>query len=751
MKMKKVISLMLAGAFMLGSVNAVSAEEKEIGEVINADIGFVGGDFENVELSGSTYYAPDMKAYTTYGSSHTIAGLGTSTTGRSKLPIVVENGNKVFRLQPSSLSNAVGGKSLNNAFGFKLVTLADYGKIKDITGDVTVSFRMKVTDPECLDKILLAVRPSHTYCGQWAATTSKIGETTVSGSEISGKNVATYFPAGEWVNVELKFAKSTFYDKADFATHTWGGSHVSGSSTHTVTAGNAERNPVFYVRPSFNYGTTNKSLENYSIYLDDFAIDAPTSAESSVKELETNILKDVAWVKGTMGQATTIAEETKNGYDAYRFDPAINTAISGFEPTDGNNWERAGQRANVEASVRNIKFDMDSWYKLTAYVMVQDGIAANATLGTTADSTKTWVGKSILGIKLTGDPEQNTEGDGINTRYRNNIIAPEARTEWQKIELSFKPVNTTFNALQLNATSGICTKFWGSYQNMVLPTYWVRKDITLERVDTEHIPQGENIVDMAAPYYLEMGDSKDTGWLYANNGVYTAYPKQSGRPADVMSQGSTILYRMSEPLDSTKNYRISFNIETDTNRVEKARVTFFTEGNSATLTKIIPEDALTEATEMVFDTRDLASVSTSPLVDLGDVTAIGIAIDSGAAMMDGAVANDVMYEITNLKITRIEPNLKYAIALSGNNAALKVTNETNANWSFKGRLFVAEYDENDCLLQIVAEDVDIALKNGETISVDGVFRRELTEGSTVKAFLWEPDDISPIIEAKVLR
>ena len=94
---------------------------------------------------------------------------------------------------------------------------------------------------------------------------------------------------------------------------------------------------------------------------------------------------------------------------------------------------------------------------------------------------------------------------------------------------------------------------------------------------------------------------------------------------------------------------------------------------------------------------------------------------------------------------------KFAIALSGNNAALKVTNETNANWSFKGRLFVAEYDENDCLLQIVAEDVDIALKNGETISVDGVFRRELTEGSTVKAFLWEPDDISPIIEAKVLR
>ena len=60
-------------------------------------------------------------------------------------------------------------------------------------------------------------------------------------------------------------------------------------------------------------------------------------------------------------------------------------------------------------------------------------------------------------------------------------------------------------------------------------------------------------------------------------------------------------------------------------------------------------------------------------------------------------------------------------------------------------------DENDCLLQLVAEDVDIALKNGETVSIDGVFKRELADGSMVKAFLWEPDDISPIIEAKVLR
>ena len=745
MKTKKVISLMLAGVFMLGSVNAVSAEEKEIGEVINADIGFVGGDFENVELSGSTYYAPDMKAYTTYGSSHTIAGLGTSTTGRSKLPVVVENGNKVFRLQPSSLSNAVGGKSLNNAFGFKLVTLSDMGKIKDITGDVKVSFRMKVTDPECLEKILFAVRPSHSDCGQYPATTSKFGGTTVTGSEITTTNIKNYFIPGEWVNVELTFAKSTFYDKADFATHTWGGSHGS----HTVTAANAKGQPVFYIRPSFNYGTTNKSLENYSIYLDDFTIDAPTSAESSVKELETNIIKDATWVKGTMGQATKISEETKNGYDAYRFDPAINSSLSGFEPTDGNNWERAGQRANVEVSLRSFGFEENAWYKLTAYVMVQDGVGANATLGTPADSGKTWVGKPILGIKMAGAVEQNNENWGNNIRYKNNTIAPEARTEWQKIELTFRSKNTKINTLQLNATTGINLKYWGTYQNMVLPTYWVRKDIKLEKIDTEYIPQNGNIVDFAAPYYME--GSNQTGWFYAHDGVYTAYPKQSGRPVDVMGQGSTIQYNMAEPLDKTKNYRISFNIETDTNRVEKARVTFFAEGNSATLTKIIPEDALTEATEMVFDTRDLASVSTSPLVDLGDVTAIGIAIDSGAAMMDGAVANDVMYEITNLKITRIEPNLKYAIALSGNNAALKVTNETNANWSFKGRLFVAEYDENDCLLQIVAEDVDIALKNGETISVDGVFRRELTEGSTVKAFLWEPDDISPIIEAKVLR
>lgn len=749
MKTKKVISLMLAGVFMLGSVNAVWAEEKEVGEIINADIGFVGGDFENVELSGSTYYAPDMRAYTTYGSSHTISGLGTSTTGRSKLPIAVENGNKVFKLQPKDLASAVSGKSLNNAFGFRLVTLSDFGKIKDITGDVTVSFRMKVTDPECLDKILLAVRPSHAHCGQWAATTSKIGETTVSGSEISGKNVAKYFPAGEWVDVELKFAKSTFYDKADFATHTWGGSHVSGSSTHTVTAEDAVRNPVFYVRPSFNYGTTNKALEKYSIYLDDFTIDAPTSAESSVKELETNIIKDAIWTKGTMGQATTISEETKNGYDAYRFDPAINTALSGFEPSDGANWERAGQRANVETSLRSFEFEENAWYKLTAYVMVQDGVGANATLGTPADSEKTWVGKSILGIKMTGAIEQNNENWGNNIRYKNNTISPEARTEWQKVELSFRSKNTSMGVLQLNATAGINLKYWGDYQNMVLPTYWVRKDIRLEKIDTEHIPQNGNIVDLAAPYYLE--GSNGTGWFYSHDGVYTAYPKQSGRPADVMGQGSTIQYNMAEPLDSTKNYRISFNIESDTNRVEKARVTFFTEGNSATLTKIIPEDALTEATEMVFDTRDLVSASTSPLVDLGDVTAIGIAIDSSAAMLDGAVTNDVMYEITNLKITRIEPNLKYAIALSGNKAALKVTNETNANWSFKGRLFVAEYDESDCLLQIVAKDVDIALKNGETISVDGVFRRELTEGSTVKAFLWEPDDISPIIEAKVLR
>lgn len=473
--------------------------------------------------------------------------------------------------------------------------------------------------------------------------------------------------------------------------------------------------------------------------------------QDKVEEIETNILKDATWKKGSSEQQTKIAEEKKNGYEAWRIDPAINSAIPNFELNNKDNWERTGQRANVEASLAGVEFDMNSWYKLTAYVMVQDGISANATLGTTADSQKSWVGKSILGIKLWGTVEQNYEYEGSQTRYRNNIIAPEAKTEWQKIELSFKPQNSTFAGIQLNATSGIVPKFWGEYQNMVLPTYWIRKDITLERVDTEHIPQGENIVDMASPYYLEMGDSKDTGWLYANNGVYTAYPKQSGRTADVMGQGNTLLYRMSEPLDKTKNYRVSFNIETEANRIEKARVTFYTENNSATLTKIIPQEALTGPTQIFFDTRDLSASSTSPPVDLGDLTAIGITIDSGAALRDGAVENDVKYEITNLKITRIEPNLKYAIALSGNKAALKVINETNANWGFKGRLFVAEYDENDCLLQIVAEDVDIALKNGETVSVDGVFQRELTEGSTVKAFLWEPDDISPIMEAKVLR
>ncbi len=747
MKIKKSISILLAVACMLGSINAVLAEEKEVGEVINADIGFVGGDFENVTLTNSTYYSPNMAAYTTYGSSHTINGLSTKTTGSGKLPIVVEDGNKVFKLQPSNLSNAVSGKSLNNAFGFKLVTLADLGKIKDITGDVTVTLRMKVTDPECLESILFATRPSHTDCGQYAATSAKFGNETVSGSNITTANIKKYFPAGEWVDVELTFAKSTFYDKADFAAHTWGGSH----GTHTVTEANAIRKPVFYIRPSFNYGTTDKALENYSIYLDDFDIVAPTSAENTVEEIETNILKDATWKKSTQNQASVISEETKNGYDAWRVDPAINSALSGFEPADGNNWERSGQRANLEASLTNIEFDTNSWYKLTAYVMVRDGVSANATLGTPADSEKTWVGKSILGIKLPGTVEQNNEGTGISTRYRNNIISPEAKTEWQKIELSFKPQNTTFSVFQLNATSGIAPKFWGEYQNMVLPTYWIRKDITLERVDTEYIAQGENIVDVAAPYYLEMGASKDTGWLYANNGTYTAYPKQSGRPADVMGQGSTILYRMSEALDKTKNYRISFNIESETNRVEKARVTFFAGDNSATLTKLIPEEALSEPTAMFFDTRDMTSESTSPLVDLGDITAIGITIDSGAAISDGAVDDDVKYQLTDLKIIRIEPNLKYAISLSGNKATLNVTNETNANWSFKGRLFVAEYDENNGLLQIAAEDVDIALKNGETISVNGTFRRELTEGSTIKAFLWEPDDISPIIEAEVLR
>jgi len=744
MKIKRAISLFLATVLAVSCSCVVSAEEREVGEIINADIGFVGGDFENVTLSSGSYYAPDMAAFTTYGASHTIDGLSTKTTGSGKLPIVVENGNKVFKLQPSSLSNAVSGKSLNNAFGMKLVTISNMGKIKDITGDVKVSFRMKVTDPECLEKILFAVRPSHTDCGQYSATTSKFGGTTVSGSEITTTNIKNYFPAGEWVNVELTFAKSTFYDKADFATHTWGGTH----GTHTVTAANAKGQPVFYIRPSFNYGTTSKDLSNYSIYLDDFSIDAPTSAENSVEELETNILKDATWKKSTQAQGTTITEETKNGYDAWKFDPAIDSSISGFEPSDGSNWERAGQRAHVEASLTGVTFDTDSWYRVTAYVMIQDGVNANATLGTTADSTKTWVGKSILGIKLPGASEQNNEGGGYSARYRDHVVTEDAKTEWHKMELYFKPKSTTFTVIQLNATSGICTKFWGAYGNMVLPTYWVRKDLTLERVDTEHIPQGENIADMSAPYYLDMG-SGDTGWLYANKGIYTAYPKQSGRPADVMSQGDTILYRMSEPLDKTKNYCISFNIEADTDRVKKARVTFYTEGNRATLTKLVPAEALTEPTQMIFDTRDLGTSSGSPLVDFGDITAIGITIDAGDAISDGAIERETSYQLTDLKIVRIEANLKCSVSIAGNKATVSVKNETNANWGFKGRLFVAEYGEGNHLLQLATSDVDIAIPSGGTVSESVSFKKELTEGSTIKAFLWEPDEIVPIIDAVV--
>lgn len=750
MKIKKTISLILAGVLAMGSIAVVSAQEKEVGEVVKADIGFVGGDFENVTVSSGSYYAPDMAAFTTYGSSNTISGLSTNTTGKGKLPIVVEDGNKVFKLQPSSLSNAVSGKSLNNAFGMKLVTISNMGKIKDITGDVTVSFRMKVTDPECLEKILFAVRPSHTDCGQYSATTAKFGETTVSGSEVTTNSIKNYFPQGEWVNVELTFAKSTFYDKADFAAHTWGGSHVSGSSTHTVTAENAKGKPVFYIRPYFNYGTTSKDLANYSIYLDDFSIDAPTSAENSVKEIETDLIKGAAWKKSTLAQATVISEETKNDYDAWRIDPAIDSSISGFEPTDGSNWERAGQRANVEVSLSNVTLDTNSWYKLTAYVMVKDGVSANAALGTTADSSKTWVGKGILGIKLSGNGEQNNEGGGISIRYRNNTITPEAKTDWQKVELSFKP-NADYTVLQLNATAGIYTKYWGEYANMVLPTYWIRKDITLERIDTEHIPYGENIIDMTSPFYMEPGGTNLTGWIYVNEGVYTAYPKQSGRNADVISQGDMVKFRMNEPLDKTKNYRISFNISTDTNRVEKARVTFYAEEGSATLTKLIPESALSEPAEMIFDTRDLVTASTSPLVDLGDITEIGISINAGAAISDGSVERDVKYQLTDVEVIRIEPNLKYTVSLSGNKTIVTVKNETKANWSFKGTLFVAEYDEDNCLLQLATSGVDMVLTDGETASKDVLFEEELTAGSTIRAFLWEPDGVSPIIETTVLR
>lgn len=754
MKSKKILSFLLSVCMLFGSFTAVLAEEREIDSVIEADIGFVGGDFENVTLTNGDYYAPDMDAYTTYGTSHTIAGLSTKTTGSGKIPVEVENGNKVFKLQPSSLANAVSGKSLNNAFGFKLVTIADMGKIKDITGDVTVSFRMKVTDPECLEKVLFAIRPGHTDCGQYSTTTGKIGGVSISNSEISSANMKNYFPAGEWVDVELTFARSIFYDKADFATHTWGGSH----GTHTVTAENAKGRPVFYVRPSFNYGTTSKTIDKYSIYLDDFSIDAPTSAENEIVEAVTNLTAEKNWSKSTQEQATVITEVTKNGADAWQFNPMLDTSIAGFRPdVDSSLWDRFGQRAHIAVPLSGITFEEDTWYKLTAYVMVEDGVAANATLGTSADATKSWVGKPILGIKLTGNGDQLHETAELSTRayYRNSVISESAKTGWQKMELCFKPAYTSgYNQLQLNATAGFVQRFLGEYTNMVLPAFWIRKDITLEKVDTKNIAQGENIAETAAPYYQLMSSTASKGWLYAFNGEYTAYPKQSGRPADVLSW-ETITYHMNEPLDVTKNYKVSFDIETDTEKFSKARVSFIGEASSATLTKEIPAAATEGAVKMVFDTRDISTrdlkTEETPLSVIGNITAIDVVVDSAAVSRDGSLAADTSYTISNLKIERIEPALDYEITLSGNTATLAVTNNTDALWEFKGMLFASEYDNEGELIQLASDsEVTIYVAPGESVKKQISFPKAITQGNGVKAFLWDQKTLNPILPDAVI-
>lgn len=748
---KRMLSLLLALVLALGNASVALAKETEIGGIVRGDIGFVGGDFENVTLSGGEYYAPEMDAYTTYGSGSTIAGISTKTTGEGKLPIVVENGNKVFKLQPSSLANAVGASSLGNAFGFKLVTLHNFGKIKDITGDVTVSFRMKVTDPACLDTLLFAVRPSHSACGQWQAASATFGSTTVNGSNIGNSTIKNCFPAGEWVNVTLNFARSTFYDKADFAAHTWGGSHGSCN----VTEANALKRPVFYVRPYFNYGTTDKEIGNYSIYLDDFSINAPTTAKDEVVPVETSILKDVVWTKSTQEQATVITDDTKNGYDAWKIDPAINTAISKFEPTNSDKWERAGQRACVETSVKDITFDTDSWYKLTAYVMIKDGVEANSTLGTEADSTKSWVGKPILSVKLPGTPDLNGEGGGYLTRHRYNVMSSEAKTGWQKVEVCFKPSNTTYNSIQLNATAGIVERYWGEYKNMVLPAYWIRKDLKLERVDTEYITPEGNIAELSAPYIIETSDKNDYGFVTGYNGTYTAYPRMSGRPARVLSW-ETIKYRMSEPLDSSKNYHISFKIKTDTKKFSKAKVIFISDtGNSATLMKEIPASATEEAVEMVFDTKyitlkDLEKEDT-PLSLIGDIQSIEIVIDSGAVSRDGSIADDVGYTISDIIIKRIEPMLDYDITVSGQVTTLSVTNPTDAKWQFDGMLFAAEYDGKR-LVQIASNtDVKMYLEENRTEQLKVTFKNNLTSGNTIKAFLWEKGIIKPITDAFVIE
>lgn len=747
MRAKRFFSAFCAAVFVFTAQGATFAKEKEVGEIQKGEIGFVGGDFENLTKNGDTYYAPDMRAYTTYGNANTISGLSALSAGKGELPIVTEGENHVLRLQPKTLSDAAKSTNgLANAFGFRLLRTSDYGKITDIVGDVKVSFKIKIADSECLKQLAFVTRPNHTACGQYTAPSGKAGNKAFTNSEFYGAStISDMFPSGEWVNVELNFPHSIFYEKADFAAHTWGGSH----GDHTILPSEAERTPVFFVRPYFNYGDTAKSLENYTYYLDDFEIDVKTSAGDVVTEVDETVVSPSDWTVGTMADATDVTAVSKNGADAWQFDPAINTSISGFEVTNGDKWTRAGQRMCLQASLSGKSFDKNSWYKLTAYVMTKDGVSANSALGTAQDLTKTWVGKPLLGIKLTGSPEQTYESADIKNYFKNVVISEDAKTDWQKIELCFKPGNTSYQAIQLNAAAGVDERYVGEYKNMVLPTFWIRKDITLERVDTEYFTKNENILDSAAPQYKK--GSNSLGWLFASNGTYTAYPKKSGNSFTDMGISDMIRFYFSEPLDCTKNYKISFNIKTNDESLAKARVRFYGEDTEAALVKEIPAEAKSRFTPMYFDAREV-SQKDAPLGALGDITSIAVTVDSGDAVYDKSVSDDVSFTVTDFKIVCLDTVLDYDITLKGQKATLSVSNKTGAGWNFTGRLFAAEYDENGRILQFTVKDnVDMNLKAGETVTESAVFKNEFAEGSKVKAFLWEPGAVVPVTEAFVLK
>ena len=281
------------------------------------------------------------------------------------------------------------------------------------------------------------------------------------------------------------------------------------------------------------------------------------------------------------------------------------------------------------------------------------------------------------------------------------------------------------------------------------------EDVTLEKVDTKNIAQGENIAETAAPYYQTMASGSSTGWLYAVNGEYTAYPKQSGRPADVLGW-EAITYHMNEPLDSSKNYRVSFDVKTTSEKFTKARVNFIGETSSATLAKEIPASATEGAVNMVFDTRFISTrdlkTDDTPLSVIGDITAIDVVVDSAAVSRDGSLPTDTSYTISNLKIERIESVLDYDVTLSGKTAILKVTNGTDANWQFDGMLFVSECTNDGLLVQLASdEDVTLFVEAGKTVTAQVTFEEPLTAGNTVKAFLWDKETISPVISEIVLQ